>query len=425
MTKKKSAGPAAQANPAPPQKNDPENPTLPKSGSVVKVERMADDHWLLTRLKDHYLSNWKQEHTNDKQPRPYFYFSDSGRCVRRRTYDFLHPGEKRDMAVGTILMFTFGELFHDEIENTLRVIGASSAKNIEFGVFDESQGYRKSGRFDTIITELGPAEADPERNVPFAVLLDVKSKTSYAMETEPPTPEVNQLISYIDGAFRSAYLKAKNRNIARYGYLLYVDRGGMNKEQLILWRVEFSEERLADIKREDDFVWRCVQEKVLPDRPYTRDSIDCQYCRYQEFCWADIPLPAPATLEPDASLEPPSQEIIESLAAKYVAAKASIKEAEALCEIAEKALVNYFKAKGQTELRVGGTAITYEAYDDTSIDVPYLLKHARDRWWQFAKPTMTLLRAAVDEQIISGTLFEKAILHEQKFRLRRKKVKEV
>jgi CRISPR/Cas system-associated exonuclease Cas4 (RecB family) len=371
------------------------------------------EHPILGRILDKYVDDWKRQHSSDKKSRPYFYVSDAGKCARQLVYQFLNPEQKHDMKASTIAMFTMGNLFHEEIQNKLLQIGATTAKDIEFGTMG-GFNFEVRGRLDVMLIEDGKY-----------VVTDIKSKNSFAFNTEPGIEEVLQLLIYIYQSKQDKYFQKKGMKIADYGYLLYADRGGLGDTPITMWRIEYDEGLLAQVVEWFEKIDKSIREKIYPERPFVRDSISCSYCRLKEWCWKDMPAPETPVLEPDASIEPPTQEIVESMARALVEGKARVSEIEKEIETAENVLKQYFKATGNKAVDVGGIPVTYEIYDKATIDEEYLLKYAKDRWISFAKPQITLLRKAVDDGIISGTMFEKALAHESKDRIKVGKPKKV
>jgi hypothetical protein len=166
-----------------------------------------------------------------------------------------------------------------------------------------------------------------------------------------------------------------------------------------------------------------IESKIVPERPFTRDSVPCSYCRFQSHCWADVPVPVIPEPSKNEAIVPPTQEIVESMAAVFVKGKARVSELEKEIALAEAVLMQYFAGTGNSILSVGEVALRYEGYDKTSLDEEYLLKHLRGVWTSIAKPTITSLREAVKKGVISGTTFEAAIKHDPAFRIKTDKPK--
>lgn len=363
--------------------------------------RKIENHPLVVQILNQYVMDWKRGHSADKRPRPYFYVSDAGRCARQLVYQFIQPEDKFDISAKTIILFKMGDLFHDELQNMMMRIGATTSKDVEFGTFGKMD-FDPRGRLDVILTEQ-VAGAD------VAVIADIKSKNSFAMESEPSIEEVLQLSIYMYQCKQDKYFEKRGQKIADYGYLIYVDRGGMADPPYVVWRIEYDEALVATAREWFARVWAKVQAKELPDRPYTRDSLQCSYCRFKGTCWAEFPEVVPAPSEKDLAIVPPSFEIVESMAKLFVNTRDQIKELQRDVDAAEAVLTQYFKGTGFNSLPVGEITIKYEDTTSNEIDIDYLMKYAKDHWAAFAKPQITMLREAVKAGVISGTVFAKAV----------------
>lgn len=368
----------------------------------VKVEKLPDDHPFVMSILDYYEDEWKRSHTSDKIPREWFYVSDVGRCPRSIYYQFFNAEEKKPMAASTIMMFKFGNLFHEELQRVLRNLGHSSGKFVEFGTWSKV-GFMKRGRLDILLSMDGEDE-----NVPVALVVgEIKTKNPYNFDSDPYDNEIDQALSYISDIRGDPYFARKK--IADYAYLIFIDRGGVATPSLCVWRVDYSEDRVKIIKREFRKLHKAIKEKTIPTRPYERDSVQCTYCRFQEsICWADIPRIEPPALEPDPTIEPPTKEIVDSMANAFVRLKDEIKEKEKDFDLAKKVLTQHFKATPSDEIKVGEATIKYSPSETTGLDVEYLLKYLQKKWHLFAKPQLGLLREAVASGQVDATTFEKA-----------------
>jgi len=193
-------------------------PIIKKPRVPVRIEALTEDHPIIQDLIVSYTEEWKKTHTKDKKNRSYFYFGDAGRCPRELYYHFHHAKEKRDLAISTIMMFKMGDLFHDEIQNRYRKMGATANRFIEFGAWEKTN-FEKSGRLDLFIVETSTG------SIP---ILEIKSKNPYAFEAKSPgEEEVDQLVSYIDAAQKDPWLKEHYPPVPDYGYVLYVERSGL------------------------------------------------------------------------------------------------------------------------------------------------------------------------------------------------------
>lgn len=367
------------------------NESLAKDRGDVKVELLPDDNEITKGVLNFYVEEWKRGHTGDKNPREWFYVSDVGRCPRSIFYQFKNPEVKRDMAASTIMMFKMGDLFHDELQRVFRALGFSTSKHIEFGTWSKV-GFMKRGRLDVLLQIGGTCIA----------IGDIKSKNPFGFKEPPPDYETDQLLSYMEDCRNDPYFK--NIKLHDYGLLIYIDRGGFGTPPILIWKVDYSKDRVEAIKSEFLSLHAKITASELPDRPYIRDSVDCQYCRFLEHCWRDIPLPPEAKIEKDETIKPPAYEIVQSAAASYVSLKAQISQAEKDLEQAAGVLLQYFKSTGQDKIEEFVQAIATQKVD---IDIAFLLANvSADRWPSIAKPQITMMRDAVKAGILDATTFE-------------------
>ena len=367
---------------------------IAKDRGEVKIERLEELHPVLNDLISRYVDDWKKEHPFDKLPREWFYVSDVGKCPRSIYYQFKYPEKKREMSPHTIIMFAFGNIYHDEIQTKFRKIGYTTNKGVEFGTWSKLN-FAKRGRLDVLLSEDG-----------MTVVTEIKWKNPYGFQTEPEEWEVDQLLSYIEDCKKDPYFKG--RNIADYGYVVYLDSGLIASPPLAMYRIWFSEKRVEVIKSEFSELWDCIQKNKTPERPYERESWRCQYCRFLEWCWRGIPLPPEPKFEKDETIEPPSYEIVESMASSYLQTDLQEKELAKQRELARKVLIQYFKGTGKDEIVIGQEKIKFSLSNSYSLDEGYLWKKFKKIFNRIARPQVSLLKAALKDGLIDGTTFEKA-----------------
>jgi len=377
--------------------------------AIEKIE----SHPIIDSLKELYESDWKKDHPHDKKPRLYFYVSDAGKCKRQLFYQFINPEQKKPMSSRTIMIFKLGDLFHDEVEQNLKRLKYTTSKDIEFGTFGNAP-FDPRGRLDLFLVEQNQL-----------VITDIKSKNPYAFQDEPGEDEVGQLLFYIYQCKRDKSLQAKKMSVADYGYLLYVDRGGLSDSPFCMWKVEYSEEKVEAMREEFSKLWSEIQERRLPMRAHDRDSVQCQYCRFREFCWEGIPKPEKPILVIDETIEPPEQELVESMARQYVKTKGEEAKAKEEAQKAKDILLKYFKATGAERIFADGNEICREVATITIFDREKLLSECAEKWTLIAEPKMELLKEAIKKGELDPEIFEVSKRYEYQERLRIKKSKEV
>lgn len=366
----------------------------------VKIEILAPDHPIIQGLVDKYIEDWKKTHTKDKKSRSYFYFGDAGRCPRELYYAFHYASKKKDLAASTIMMFVMGDLFHDEIQNKFKSMGATANRFIEFGTWEKTN-FEKSGRLDLFITENG-----------LIPIMELKSKNPYAFGVDiPDDKEIDQIVSYIDASQKDPWLIDHYPPVPDYGYILYIDRAGIAKPLPIKgWKVWKNRARVEAIKCYFDEVWKAIQIRRTPVRPYARNSLPCTYCRFDYFCWKGVEVEKPEVLKPDPTIEAPDPEILASIRDNYFKIDAQIKDLETQKDTLKKVLIAYFKSKGVTELYHpdgSGAKIQYFSKTGHVFDIFYLYKRMGVKnLLKVVSVAQKKLKEAMAAGIIDGTTFE-------------------
>jgi hypothetical protein len=384
------------------------------------IARLPDDHFLIRELVESYVEDWKEgSGQRDHQKRGYFYISDVSKCDRAIFYDFKCPENKRPITAKTLMMFAAGNLLHDDLQSRAKKRGlVESGRDIEYGL--EDWATKATGRLDF----LTPVYRFIETEKGIAVV-EIKTKNPYGFgDEEPNQDEVDQLLWYIDRLMDSANKSIKKLAVLPYGFILYADRS-MSADPLPLaaWQVDFDPERVGIIKARYTTLDKAIAASEIPQRPFMRDSIKCQYCRYKEHCWQGVPEAAPALLMADESIAPPEQELVESMAARFIALQAEIKEREAEAKKCKATLSQYFKAKGAKEIPVNGDTITYTPVSHTELDAPFLYMKLKDVWFDITVPQTSLIEAAIKAGKVDPEVYERAKITDYFWQIRIKKGK--
>lgn len=385
----------------------------------MNIERLASDHFLIRELVESYVEDWKaRSGQRDHQKRGYFYMSDVSKCDRTIFYDFKCPENKRPISPKTLMTFAAGNLLHDDIQARARKRNITeSGRDIEYGL--EDWHTKATGRLDFIAavyrfieTEMGVA------------VVELKTKNDYNFgDEEPSQEETDQILWYIDRLMESASKSIKKQTVLPYGFILHAARS-MSADPLPLaaWRIDFDPERVVAIKARFTALDKAIVADEIPQRPFMRDSIKCQYCRYKEHCWAGVPEAEPAVLVADGS-EPPEQELIESMAARFIELQAEIKTKEAEVKKCKATLAQYFNSKGLRELPINGDSITYTPVSRTNLDAPFLYSKLKDIWFELSVPQDSLIRKAIEEGKVDPELYERAKITDYAWQIRIKKGK--
>jgi CRISPR/Cas system-associated exonuclease Cas4 (RecB family) len=369
------------------------------------IEKLNSDHFLIREIVESYVQEWKSRSgQRDHQKRGYFYMSDVAKCDRATFYDFTCPEKKRPITAKTLMMFSAGNLLHDDIQRRARSRGLVEAgRDIEYGL--EDWAHKATGRLDFITAVYKFIET--ERGLAVA---EIKTKNPYNFDGEEPTQdEIDQILWYIDRLKASSAKSVRQSEVLDYGFVLYLDRAMIADPLPICgWRVDFDPERVEAIKARFAALDKAVQAGEIPKRPHERDSIKCSYCRYLDFCWEGIPRPEAPAFVADETVEKPEQELVESAAARYIELKAEEKKVEDEVDRLREILMRYFKATGLEQISANGQAIIHGAMKRTALDEGYLLHELADKWLLIARPDVKKIQAAIKDGMIDAGVLEQA-----------------
>lgn len=362
----------------------------------MQVEKLDRDHFLIKELIASYRDERKKgKGQRDKQRPKNLYMSFVSQCDRGIYYRFIHPEKRRALADKTIIFFRHGDMYHEEIQERLkkkRVV--DNSRNIEYGL--EDWAVDSSGRVDCFVSENSGL-----------VVTEIKSHNPYGFNVdEPYQDEIDQLFWYIYAAKEAKSLK--ERNIQDYGYILYVERGEVSDFPFIGWKIPYDADRVKTIRERFKKLKQAIDAKKIPKRPYERDSIKCQYCRFKEYCWRGIPEPVEPEHMADLSIEKPEKELVESAENRYIELKKQEKETRDELKKIHDILLRYFKATGAKET----AKLSHIFAKRTSLNEEYLLSELKEDWHIFSKPQIKLLQEAIKNGKIDPEIFEKAKQYE-------------
>jgi CRISPR/Cas system-associated exonuclease Cas4 (RecB family) len=386
----------------------------------MAIEKLPEDHFLIRELVESYVEDWKAKSgQRDHQKRGYFYMSDVSKCDRTIFYDFTCPENKRSISPKTLMTFAAGNLLHEDLQGRARKRGLiESGRDIEYGL--EDWHTKATGRLDFIAAVYKFIET--ENGI---AVTEVKTKNDYNFgEEEPNQEDIDQVLWYIDRLTESAAKSIKKQTVLPYGFVLYAARSmSANPLPLAAWKIDFDPERVAIIKARFTALDNAIIAGEIPQRPYERDSIKCQYCRYKEHCWQGVPESPVAVLVADESIEPPERELVESMAAHFIELQAEIKAKETEAKKCKIIFAQYFKAKGIKEIPINGDAIVYTPVTETSLDAPFLYSKLKEVWFDISIPQAKLIEAAIKAGKVDPELYERAKIIDYSWQIRIKKGK--
>jgi hypothetical protein len=296
--------------------------------------------------------------------------ADEGdKCEREISYDFLMPGKKSLLTSGTLVLFEDGRLGESDIRNRLIHILRSPEREIT----DPASGAR--GKLDNMVMVRKltlPVEGEPVHETPIYPqedpILEIKTVNEWSFQAMAASGQVNQ--SYYDQV--QEYLGITK---TPWAILIIKNRNSSGPEPGALPFLEFvvypDSERFAQIQAGLATTQECVNQKILPPRPFLVDSTKCQYCRYKYECWGErIRAKTPELkYEPaEGAGDAPGQEILEGAIRAAVVAQNKMKEGEKEYEEATSVIKQYFKVKGPGEIFVDNIKASSTKVEKTGLD---------------------------------------------------------
>ena len=371
----------------------------------MTIEKLEADHFLIREITESFVEEWKKKSgQRDHQKRNYFFMSDVAACDRATFYNFTCPEKKRPITAKTLMMFSAGNLLHDDIQDRARRRGMLEAgRDIEMGV--EDWAHKATGRLDFIAAVYRFIET--EKGI---AVVEIKTKNPYNFGGEEPTQdEIDQLLWYIDRLKESSAKSIRQSEVLNYGFVLYADRA-MIADPLPLcgWRVDYDAERVAVIKARFTALDKAILAGECPMRPFERDSIKCTYCRYEAHCWEGIPRPEAPAFIADETIKKPEQELVESAVGRYIELKAEEKKIEEESDRLWDILMRYSKATGLEQISANGQTIIHGTRKKTILDEDYLLQAVGDKWLLIAKPDLKKIQAAIKDGYVDAGVLEQA-----------------
>lgn len=336
-----------------------------------------------------------------KGPRDHFWASDVFKCKRQLFYEF-KDAPKKALDARALLIFRAGDSFHELVKNYLWRTGILRQEEARLPE-TARQELNLTGRFDALVSTTLEGERE---------LCEIKSISHFGFEDlDEPKPEwVAQLTIYMH------YLNVKR------GIIFAINK---NTSEMKQWEVIYNPEVFAKIKEYFLDVAKYVKENKEPDRPYARDSWQCGYCKFNGHCWRDCPIPEAPAFKVDETIEPPSQEILESAINTYCSLDEQIKLLKKDYEAAKEIIERYFKTN--TEKTVSNLTYTIERIQrqNTDYDIDKLRQGlGPEKFALISKPSSTMIKQALKESLIDPTVVEKAKTYDYSEILKIKKATE-
>jgi hypothetical protein len=197
---------------------------------------------------------------------------------------------------------------------------------------------------------------------------------------------------------------------AKWAICLIKNRNSSGDEKGVIPYLEFTvmpdPARQAAIRAGLKTIVECVAQKIMPPRPFLKDSTKCSYCRFKYECWGapekTLDVPAAPTTE-----VAPDQEMVESALKVYSAMATQIAEFEVVQEQAKAVLLRFFRATKLPETQVADVKATYSTSAKSYIDSSKLLNMIGTvRFSTMAKADKKLLEQAVENRLLDAKIIE-------------------
>ena len=370
-------------------------------------QKIIKSNILLPFLEESYRSEYTEYARKNLRCSDAGAAADEGdKCEREIFYDLTVPEKKSLLSTGSLTMFDDGRLHEQDIRRRLRLILRSPERELS----DDEIGAR--GKIDNMLdarkiplpaTPEGPVypEGDP--------ILEIKSLNEFQFQEFAAKGIISQ--SYYDQCQYYLYLSK-----IKWALILIKNRNSSGAEKGSLPYLEFiilpDEKRQAEIRAGLKTVKECAFAGVIPPRPFLRESSKCSYCRFKVTCWGTDVIKA-VEMKPDATIETPAQEILESAVLLYNTTNRQIKDLEKQADEARAVIERFFKATGKGELLVENVKATYIQIEKTRMDKGLLLSELGPaKFATISEPVRKLIELAIENRQMDAGLYDRAKIKE-------------
>jgi hypothetical protein len=236
--------------------------------------------------------------------------------------------------------------------------------------------------------------------------LEIKSVNQFQYQEMAQSGQVLQ--SYYDQV--QTYLAYTN---IPFFILLIKNRNSMGAERGQMPFLEFivlpDKERQTELKTGLSITKKILDEKVLPPRPFLRESTQCQFCRFKHICWPKEKEPLLQKIEEKVGVAP-EKEILESAVRLYNKANRQIGELKKEQDQAKEVLLAFFKATGQPEVLVDNIKATYLPRNVKLWDKQYLKDHlTKEQLAAISNPDEESLKELIAAREIDAIILEASV----------------
>jgi hypothetical protein len=338
--------------------------------------------------------------------------ADEGdKCEREIVYDSIMAEKKSLLSSGSLVLFDDGQIHEADIRRRLRLVLRSPERELSDkttgarGKIDNTADIRKF-KTDEITDQLkrmfpaGFVLGDP--------IVELKSVNEYKYKQMAASGTINQ--AYYDQV--QYYMDLSN---TPWTIVLIKNRNSSGNKPGEIPFLEFvvleDKQRQKEIRAGMMTTKECVEKKILPPRPFLRESVKCQYCRYKHECWpplADVEKPAQAEIQLE---EAPSQEILDGAMRLYAQMGKEIAERTVMLDEAKTIIERYFKATKESELLVDNIKASYSEIKKTGLDKKKLQERISPiLYFEVSEPVKKYLEQAIKDRKCDASVLELAMV---------------
>lgn len=365
------------------------------------MQKVMKSNILLSMIEDSYRAEYTEWNRRNLR------FSDAGvackdgeKCERQIYYDIYMGDQKSLLSSGSLVLFDDGRMGEADIRRRLRLILRSPEREVddlELGARGKIDNTVYLGQIKTRLPEeVKDATEDPG--------LEIKTVNQFQYQEMANSGQI--LSSYYDQIQYYLWVTKKP-----FWFVLIKNRNSMGSEKGSMPYLEFivmpDTERQAALRAGLKTTKEALELRILPPRPFLRDSTQCQFCRFKHLCW---PIEEEVPKE-DALLVglPPTQEILESALRTYTQSSKQIKDLETQQEEARAVILQYFNATNNPELLYENIKATYSDKTATQTDMAYLKSMLTlDQLAAVCKPEKAKLEALIANREVDAIVLEGA-----------------
>lgn len=373
------------------------------------MQKVIRSDLLIPLIEDSYRSEYTEWDRRNLR------FSDAGiaakegdKCERQVYYDIYENAQKTPLSSGSLVLFDDGRLHEADIRRRLRSILRSPEKEVN----DPELGAR--GKIDNTIY-LGQIKDQIQQ-----ILLNNEIKMDINEDPGLEIKTVNQF-QYQEMAASGQVLQNYYDQIQMYLWVtgkaffvcLIKNRNSMGNGKGEMPYLEFIV--LQDVDRQNEIrggmkvTKQAIDQKIIPPRPFLRDSTQCQFCRFKYICWPQEE--AKGIEQPALSgLAEPTKEILESAIRVYNQSSKEISVLNKAKEEAAEVIKSYFRAVGPGDLVVGNLKATYSRTSKKTWDLVYLKDHlTKDQLIEISDPSEDKLKALIADRQVDALVLEEGL----------------